>query len=55
MGSMLGNTVNLDSYVTQKATDGLFLMVAREEARIRANPVARGTDVLRKVFGGTGS
>ncbi len=54
MGSMLGNTVNLDSYVTQKATDGLFLMVAREEARIRANPVARSTDVLRKVFGGAG-
>lgn len=31
--------------------DGLFLYVAREEERIRENPVARTTDILRKVFG----
>jgi hypothetical protein len=43
--------VDLDSYITQKATDGLFKMVAAEEKRIRENPVARTTDLLKKVFG----
>ena len=42
---------NLDSYVTQKALDGLFYMVAEEEKKIRANPVQAGSDILRKVFG----
>jgi hypothetical protein len=43
---------DLPAYVTDKALDGLFLMVAKEEAQIRVNPVARTTDVLKKVFGG---
>ena len=42
---------NLDSYVTQKALDGLFYMVAEEEKKIRANPVKAGSDILKKVFG----
>ncbi|TAK43403.1 MAG: DUF4197 domain-containing protein [Betaproteobacteria bacterium] len=42
---------NLDSYVTQKALDGLFYMIAEEEKRIRDNPVKAGSDILRKVFG----
>ncbi len=42
---------NLDAYVTQKATDGLFLLVAQEELKIRKDPAARGTDILKKVFG----
>ncbi len=42
---------NLDDYVTQKALDGLFLMVAEEEKKIRKDPVGAGTAVLRKVFG----
>lgn len=42
---------NLDSYVTQKALDGLFYMVAEEEKKIRENPVKAGSDILRKVFG----
>ncbi len=42
---------NLDSYVTQKALDGLFFMVAEEEKKIRANPVQAGSDILKKVFG----
>jgi hypothetical protein len=50
--SLLGNeSVDLDSYVTNKALDGLFTMVAQEEARIRENPVARTSELLRKVFG----
>jgi hypothetical protein len=43
--------LDLDSYVTDKAMDGLFKMVAEEEKRIRENPVARSTDLLKSVFG----
>lgn len=42
---------DLDSYVTGKATDGLFTMIAKEEQGIRTNPAARTTDILKKVFG----
>lgn len=44
------DSVDLDRYVTTKALDGLFHMVGEEEAKIRANPVARTTDLLKKVF-----
>ncbi len=44
-------SLDLDDYVTRKALDGLFSMVAEEEKRIRANPAARTTDLLKKVFG----
>lgn len=43
---------DLTSFVVGKAVDALFDQVAKEEANIRANPVARGTDILKKVFGG---
>jgi hypothetical protein len=42
---------DLTSYVVDRAVSALFDQVAREEANIRANPVARTTDLLRKVFG----
>jgi len=42
---------NLDNYVTQKALDGLFFMVAEEEKRIRKDPVRAGSDIARRVFG----
>jgi hypothetical protein len=42
---------DIDSYVTQKAMDGLFLMIAEEEKRLRSNPVAAGSALLKKVFG----
>ena len=41
---------DLDDYVTGKALDGMFLKVGQEEARIRTNPAARTTDLLKKVF-----
>jgi hypothetical protein len=41
---------DLDSYVTGKALDGMFLKVGQEEAKIRTNPSARTTDLLKKVF-----
>ena len=34
-----------------KAIEGLFVMIAREEKNIRENPVARTTDLLKRVFG----
>lgn len=43
--------VDLDGYVTEKALDGLFTLVAAEEKPIRENPVARTTDLLKSVFG----
>ena len=42
---------DLDAYITQKAIEGLFYMVEKEENKIRKDPVARVTDLLVKVFG----
>jgi hypothetical protein len=44
-------SLDLDDYVTRKALDGLFLVVGEEEKKIRTNPVARTTDLLKTVFG----
>jgi hypothetical protein len=41
---------NLDEYVTHRAMDGLFVLMAKEEARIRENPLARTTELMRRVF-----
>jgi hypothetical protein len=40
----------LDGYVTRKSLDGMFLKVGQEEAKIRTNPAARTTDLLKKAF-----
>lgn len=42
---------NLTGYVTQKAIDGLFIMIAKEELKIRKDPMARTSELLKKVFG----
>ncbi len=42
---------DLPSYVVGKAVDALFDQIAKEEANIRENPVARTTEILKKVFG----
>ncbi len=44
---------DLDEYVTNKAINGLMVMIADEEIKIRQNPAARVTDLLKKVFGKT--
>lgn len=44
-------SLDLDDYVTNKALDGLLTMVAAEEKKIRTNPAARTTDLLKTVFG----
>ena len=45
-----GMSLDLNKYVTDKALDGLFLMLAEEEKKIRTDPAARVTDLLKKVF-----
>lgn len=53
MASLVGTpSLDLDTYVTNKALDGLFIKVGEEEKKIRTNPAAQTTDLLRKVFGG---
>jgi hypothetical protein len=44
---------DLDQYVTDQALDGLFFMLAEEERKIRQDPAARVTDLLKDVFGNT--
>ena len=42
---------DLTGFVTEKALQGVFVMIEKEENNIRANPFARTTDLLKKVFG----
>lgn len=42
---------DLDQYVTDRALKGLFFMLAEEERKIRQDPAARVTDLLKEVFG----
>ena len=50
-GLMDKKDADLDSYVTQKALDGLFLMIAEQEKAIRKDPIGTGSSLLKKVFG----
>jgi hypothetical protein len=58
MGSKFGvvkkEDANINQYVTQKALDGLYLMVAKEEAAIRKDPLGQASNLLKKVFGSIG-
>ena len=47
----MGQGLDLDQYVTNQALDGLFTYIAKEERRIRENPLARSSELLEKVFG----
>ncbi|HUQ76884.1 MAG TPA: DUF4197 domain-containing protein [Burkholderiales bacterium] len=51
VGMLKKEDADLDEYVTQKALDGLFVLVAEEEKTIRKDPVATGSSIIRKVFG----
>jgi len=48
------DALDVDAYVTNKALDGLFKLVADEEKSIRQNPMARTTDLMKQVFGAVG-
>jgi hypothetical protein len=50
-GLLSGEDANLDDYVTGKALEGLFSVIAEEEHAIRQNPVAAGSALIKKVFG----
>jgi hypothetical protein len=45
---------NLEQYVTQKALDGVYLMMAAEEKAIRKDPMGQASSLLKKVFGSLG-
>jgi hypothetical protein len=45
---------DLNRYVTRKALDGLYLMIAEEEKKIRQDPVGAASSIIRKVFGAIG-
>lgn len=42
---------DLEEYVTQRTVNGLFTLIAEEERKIRENPIARVSQILKKVFG----
>lgn len=46
------DSLDIDQYITNKTIDGLFIKIAIEEKRIRKDPVARTTELLKEVFGG---
>lgn len=50
VGLIRGDQANLQQHVTARALDGLYLVIGDEEQRIRANPAASGSAILRKVF-----
>ena len=45
---------NLEQYVTQKTLDGVYLMMAQEEAAIRKDPIGQASSLIKKVFGAIG-
>jgi hypothetical protein len=47
--------VDIDRYVVGESLDGLFVMLAEEERKIRMNPAARVTDILKQAFAKAGS
>ncbi|MDP1690351.1 MAG: DUF4197 domain-containing protein [Burkholderiaceae bacterium] len=51
MGLIKKEDADLKSYVTGRALDGLYFMIAEEEKKIRKDPVATGSAILKKVFG----
>lgn len=51
LGLLKAGDANLDDYVTRKALDGLYFMVAEEERKIRKDPVGTASSIIKKVFG----
>ena len=59
MGSKFGviksEDAKIEQYVTNKALDGVYLMIAKEEAAIRKDPLGQASSLLKKVFGAIGN
>lgn len=54
LGLLKKEDANINQYVTKKALDGVYLMIAKEEAAIRKDPVGQASSLLKKVFGSLG-
>ena len=50
-GLVRDEDANLESYITRRALDGLFVVIAEEERKIRQNPVESASAIIKKVFG----
>lgn len=50
-GVIDAKSANIENYVTEQALDGLFAMIAEQEASIRENPAGAATSLAKKVFG----
>ena len=51
LGAMDARYASVESYVTEQALDGLFTVIAEQEAGIRQNPAQAATNVAKNVFG----
>lgn len=51
LGLIKGDAVNIERYVTGKTLDGVYLLIAEEERKIRSNPLAAASGVVQAVFG----
>ena len=51
LGLVKGDAASVEQYVTQKALDGLYAMIAEEDSAIRKDPIGAGSAILGKVFG----
>lgn len=51
LGLVKEQDANIESYVTRKALDGLYAVIAEQEKQLRSNPLGAGSDLLKKVFG----
>ena len=51
LGLLKPEDASIESYVTQKTLDGLYLMMAQEERAIRKDPLGQASSLLKKVFG----
>lgn len=51
LGAVDAKSANVENYVTEQALDGLFAMIAKQEASIRQNPAGAATSLAQKVFG----
>jgi len=51
LGLVGRDDANIQSYITGKALDGLYLIIGEEERKIRKDPIGTGSAILKKVFG----
>ena len=51
LGLIKKDDAKIENYVTNKALDGLYLMIGEQEKALRANPMGAASDIVKKVFG----